>query len=119
MRRSRISLRIDGLEETRSFYNRKLKDKELEEKQRNKFYKALKIIEKIIKQKEDSRKGEVIMKKKEEVEKKEIQFKKYRICFDIKVPKNKTGKLEKSIEEQMYKMYEENGVIVSYAKGSI
>ncbi|GAI59257.1 unnamed protein product, partial [marine sediment metagenome] len=48
-------LKIEGLKETRSFYNWKLKDKGLTERQRNKFSKALKIIEKIIKEKEDCR----------------------------------------------------------------
>ncbi|GAJ12855.1 unnamed protein product, partial [marine sediment metagenome] len=47
-------LKIEGLKETRSFYNWKLKDKGLTERQRNEFSKALKIIEKIIKEKEES-----------------------------------------------------------------
>ncbi|GAI78828.1 unnamed protein product [marine sediment metagenome] len=48
-------VKLEALKETRSFYNWKLKDKGLTEKQRNEFLKALKIIEKIIKEKEDSR----------------------------------------------------------------
>ncbi|GAI58928.1 unnamed protein product, partial [marine sediment metagenome] len=47
-----ILQKLKALEETRSFYNWKLKDKGLTEKQRNEFLKALKIIEKIIKKKE-------------------------------------------------------------------
>ena len=50
-----MGLKVEALKETRSFYNWKLKDKGLTEKQRNEFLKALKIIEKIIKEKEDSR----------------------------------------------------------------
>ena len=50
-----MALKVEALKETRSFYNWKLKDKGLTEKQRNEFLKALKIIEKIIKEKEDSR----------------------------------------------------------------
>lgn len=47
-----MALKVEALKETRSFYNWKLKDKGLTEKQRNEFLKALKIIEKIIKKKE-------------------------------------------------------------------
>ena len=55
----RISnIKLKALKGTRSFYNWKLKDKGLTEKQRNEFLEALKIIEKIIKEKEDYRERE-------------------------------------------------------------
>ncbi|MBA7548350.1 hypothetical protein ES705_40802 [subsurface metagenome] len=41
-----MALKVEALKEIRSFYNWKLKDKGLTEKQRNEFLKALKIIEK-------------------------------------------------------------------------
>ena len=59
------------------------------------------------------------MEKKEEVEKEETQFKKYKICFYLKIPRNQTEKVIKSIEEELYKMYEENGIKVSYVRGEI
>lgn len=49
------NIKLKTLKQTRAFYNWKLKDKGLTEKQRNEFSKALKIIEKIIKEKEDYR----------------------------------------------------------------
>lgn len=48
------NIKLKTLKQTRSFYNWKLKDKGLTEKQRNEFLKALKSIEKIIKKKERS-----------------------------------------------------------------
>ena len=59
------------------------------------------------------------MEKKEEVEKEEIKFKKYKICFYLKVPKNQPEEVVKSIEEELYKMYEENGIKVSYVRVDI
>ncbi|MBA7586853.1 hypothetical protein ES708_28859 [subsurface metagenome] len=50
-----VLIKLKALEETRSFYKWELKKKGLTEKKRNKFLKALKSIEKIIKEKEDSR----------------------------------------------------------------
>ncbi len=47
-----MRLKIEGLKETRSFYIWKLKDEGLTEEQRKEFSKALKIIDKIIKEKE-------------------------------------------------------------------
>ena len=44
---------LKTLKGTRSFYRRKLKDKNLAEKDRDKYLKALKLIEKIIKKKEN------------------------------------------------------------------
>ena len=49
-----MALNLKALEETRSFYNWKLKDKGLTEKQRNSFLLALKNIEGIIQEKEKS-----------------------------------------------------------------
>lgn len=50
-----MSLKLKALEETRSFYKWKLKDKNLTKKDRDKYIKALKLIEKIIREKEDLR----------------------------------------------------------------
>ncbi|MBA7485443.1 hypothetical protein ES708_20000 [subsurface metagenome] len=50
-----MRLKIGDLKQTRSFYNWKLKDRGLTEEKRSKFLRALKIIKKIIKKKEDSR----------------------------------------------------------------
>ena len=49
-----MKLKLKALKETKSFYKWKLKQKNLTEKERNKFLEALKIIEKIIKKKEES-----------------------------------------------------------------
>lgn len=46
------SVKIEVLEKTKAFYNRKLKDKNLTEKQRSSYLLAKKIIEKIIREKE-------------------------------------------------------------------
>ena len=48
-----MRLKLKALKETRSFYKWKLKDKNLTEKDRDKHLKALKLIEKIIKKKEN------------------------------------------------------------------
>ena len=48
-----MRLKLKALKETRSFYKWKLKDKNLTEKDRDKYLKALKLIEKIIKKKEN------------------------------------------------------------------
>jgi len=47
-----VALNLKALEETRNFYNWKLKDKGLTEKQRDSFLLALKNIERIIEEKE-------------------------------------------------------------------
>ena len=47
-----MRVKLEALEETRSFYKRELKKRGLVEKKRNKFLKALKFIEKIIKERE-------------------------------------------------------------------
>jgi len=49
-----VAPKIKNLKETRSFYNWKLKDKGLTEKQRDSFLLALKNIERIIEEKEKS-----------------------------------------------------------------
>jgi len=49
-----VALKIKALEQTISFYKWELEKKELTEKERDKYLKALKIIEKIIKEKERS-----------------------------------------------------------------
>ena len=52
-----MRVKLKALKETRSFYNWELKKESLTEKERNKFLKALKFIEKIIKERE-AREGE-------------------------------------------------------------
>jgi len=47
-------LKVEALEETRSFYKVELEREDLTEKERDKYLKALKIIEKIIEEKERS-----------------------------------------------------------------
>jgi len=47
-----VRVKLEALEETRSFYNLELKKESLTEKKRNKFLKALKLIEGIIKERE-------------------------------------------------------------------
>jgi hypothetical protein len=47
-----VRVKLKALEETRSFYKWELKKEGLTEKKRNKFLKALKFIEKIIKKRE-------------------------------------------------------------------
>lgn len=49
-----MRIKLKALKETRSFYNWELKKESLTKKKRNKFLKALKSIEKIIKKKEKS-----------------------------------------------------------------
>jgi NAD+--asparagine ADP-ribosyltransferase len=51
---SKMRKKLKDLEETQEFYIWKLKDKNLTEKDRDKYLKALKLIEKIIKEKERS-----------------------------------------------------------------
>jgi len=70
-------VKLKALEETLSFYRWKLRDKSLTEKERSKFLKALKLIEKCISEKEES-------------EKKLKRF----IAYDNEVvfPKNGSGK---------------------------
>jgi len=46
-------LQLKALKETRSFYNVELKKKGLTEREKDKYLKALKIVEKIIKKKEN------------------------------------------------------------------
>jgi len=50
-----VAPKLKNLEETRSFYNWKLKDKGLTEKQRDSFLLALKNVERIIEEKRESR----------------------------------------------------------------
>ena len=47
-----MRVKLEALEETRSFYKWELKKEDLTEKKRKKFLKALKSIEKIIKERE-------------------------------------------------------------------
>ncbi|MBA7482593.1 hypothetical protein ES705_46457 [subsurface metagenome] len=49
-----ITVKLEDLEVTRSFYNVELKKEDLTEKERDKYLKASKIIERIIKAKEYS-----------------------------------------------------------------
>ena len=49
-----MKINLKALEETRSFYKVELKKEDLTEKKRNDYLKALKSIEKIIKEKEES-----------------------------------------------------------------
>ena len=48
------NLKLKTLEKTKAFYNFELKKKDLTEKRRNEFLKAKKIIERIIREKEES-----------------------------------------------------------------
>ncbi|MBA7558501.1 hypothetical protein ES695_00870 [Candidatus Atribacteria bacterium 1244-E10-H5-B2] len=48
-------LKVEALKETRSFYKVELKKEDLTERERNKYSRALKLIEGFIKGKEDSR----------------------------------------------------------------
>ena len=63
-----MRVRLEALKETKSFYDWELKKKGLTKKKRNKFLKALKIIEGIIKKREKSGenkndyKGDVVFK---------------------------------------------------------
>ena len=49
-----MRVNLEALKETKSFYNSELKNKNLAGKKKYKFLKALKIIEKIIKEREKS-----------------------------------------------------------------
>ena len=48
------NIKLKSLEKTKAFYNFELKKKDLTEKRRNEFLKAKKIIDKIIREKEES-----------------------------------------------------------------